>query len=119
MFSAFLIDAAYFVAAFLFLYGLKRMASPVTARSGIVVAGGGMLVAVVAAFLYGFDVSPRAEAHLGTNLFLLILALGLGTGWAWFDLAVSCLCLSGSAGAELCCASGSLGRAGRGWPGPS
>ena len=85
MFSAFLIDAAYFVAAFLFLYGLKRMASPVTARSGIIVAGGGMLVAVVAAFLYGFDVSPRAEAHLGTNLFLLILALGLGTGWAWFS----------------------------------
>ena len=26
MFSTFLIDAAYFVAAFLFLYGLKRMA---------------------------------------------------------------------------------------------
>ncbi len=85
MFSAFLIDAAYFVAAFLFLYGLKRMASPVTARSGIVVAGGGMVLAVVAAFLYGFDVAPRAEPYLGTNLLLLVIALGLGVTWAWFS----------------------------------
>ncbi|MEH6492615.1 NAD(P)(+) transhydrogenase (Re/Si-specific) subunit beta [Halopseudomonas sp.] len=85
MFSAFLIDAAYFVAAFLFLYGLKRMASPVTARSGIVVAGGGMVLAVAAAFLYGFDVAPRAEPYLGTNLLLLVIALGLGVTWAWFS----------------------------------
>ena len=37
-----LIDIAYFATAFLFIMGLKRMASPVTARSGIVWAGGGM-----------------------------------------------------------------------------
>ena len=35
----FVIDASYFAAAFLFIYGLKRMSSPVTARSGIVVVG--------------------------------------------------------------------------------
>ena len=85
MFSAFLIDAAYFIAAFLFLYGLKRMASPVTARSGIVIAGGGMVLAVAAAFLYGFDVSPRAQPHLGTNLLLLVIALGIGVSWAWYS----------------------------------
>ena len=85
MFSTFLIDAAYFVAAFLFLYGLKRMASPVTARSGIVVAGGGMVLAVAAAFLYGFDVSARAEPYLTTNVILLVIALGLGIGWAWIS----------------------------------
>ena len=38
----FLIDASYLLAAFLFIYGLKRMSSPVTARSGVVWAGGGM-----------------------------------------------------------------------------
>ena len=62
-----IIDASYFAAAFLFIYGLKRMSSPVTARSGIVVAGAGMLVAVLASFLYYFGVNPAALPHLGEN----------------------------------------------------
>ncbi len=61
----FIIDASYFAAAFLFIYGLKRMSSPVTARSGIVVAGIGMLVAVLASFLYYFGVNDAAKPHLG------------------------------------------------------
>ncbi len=47
-----LIQASYFVTAFLFIMGLKRMSSPVTARSGIVWAGAGMLVATLFTFLY-------------------------------------------------------------------
>ena len=35
------------VAAFLFLFGLKRMSSPVTAPSGILFAGVGMVVAIL------------------------------------------------------------------------
>ncbi|MBB5207142.1 NAD(P)(+) transhydrogenase (Re/Si-specific) subunit beta [Chiayiivirga flava] len=42
--------AAYFVAAVLFILGIKRMASPVTARKGIQQAGLGMVIAVVATF---------------------------------------------------------------------
>ena len=80
-----IIDAAYFIAAVLFVYGLKRMASPVTARSGIVLAGWGMALAVVVAFLYGFDVSARAQDHLPVNIGLVLLALGLGVGWAWYS----------------------------------
>ena len=38
--------------AFLFILGLKRMSSPVTARSGIVWAGVGMLVATLVTFFY-------------------------------------------------------------------
>lgn len=37
-------------AAVLFIFGLKRMSSPVTALSGIVVAGLGMVVAVAVSF---------------------------------------------------------------------
>ncbi len=85
MYANFIIEAAYFIAALLFIYGLKRMASPVTARSGIVVAGWGMVIAVVAAFLYGLDVNPRAEEHLTVNIILVIVALALGIGWAWFS----------------------------------
>jgi H+-translocating NAD(P) transhydrogenase subunit beta len=47
-----LIEISYFVTAFLFIMGLKRMSSPVTARSGIVWAGAGMLVATLFTFLY-------------------------------------------------------------------
>ncbi len=43
-------EASYFVAAVLFILGIKRMASPVTARRGIVQAGIGMVVATLATF---------------------------------------------------------------------
>ncbi len=83
--AALIIDASYFIAAFLFIYGLKRMSSPVTARSGIVVAGWGMVIAVVASFLYTLDVNPAARPHLGVNVTLGIIALVLGLGWAWWS----------------------------------
>jgi NAD(P) transhydrogenase subunit beta len=78
-----LIDASYLLAAFLFIYGLKRMSSPVTARSGIVVAGWGMLIAVLASFLYVFSVEEAAKPHLVVNVVLAAVALLLGLGWAW------------------------------------
>ena len=80
-----IIDASYLAAAFLFIYGLKRMSSPVTARSGIVVAGVAMLVATLASFLYVFGVGPDAQPHLSTNVTLAIAALAIGTLWAWWS----------------------------------
>lgn len=66
-------STSYFVAATLFLLGLQRMASPVTARSGIQWAGIGMVIATVATFLL-----PGLH-----NLALMIVALVLGTVGAW------------------------------------
>ncbi|GAB1597124.1 NAD(P)(+) transhydrogenase (Re/Si-specific) subunit beta [Lysobacter claricitrinus] len=66
-------DASYFVAATLFLLGLQRMASPVTARSGIRWAGAGMVIATAASFLL-----PGLH-----NLPLILLALAIGTAAAW------------------------------------
>jgi NAD(P) transhydrogenase subunit beta len=80
-----IIDTSYLAAAFLFIYGLKRMSSPVTARSGIVVAGVGMLVATLASFLYFFGVDDAARPHLTSNLALAAIALGLGTGLSWWQ----------------------------------
>jgi len=85
MHPQFIIDASYFAAAFLFIYGLKRMSSPVTARSGIVVAGLGMLVATLASFLYYFGVDEAARPHLPVNITLAATALVLGTSWAWWS----------------------------------
>ncbi|MCM2336346.1 MAG: NAD(P)(+) transhydrogenase (Re/Si-specific) subunit beta [Pseudomonas sp.] len=64
---------SYLVAATLFLLGLQRMASPVTARSGIRWAGLGMVIATAATFLL-----PGLH-----NLGLIVLALGIGTVLAW------------------------------------
>lgn len=47
-----LIEITYFVAAVLFILGLKKMSSPVTARNGIVWAGVGMVIATLATFFY-------------------------------------------------------------------
>ena len=79
------IGAADLAAALLFMYGLWRMSSPVTASSGIRVAGLGMLVAIVASFLYVFGVSATARPHLPINIVLAIVALALGGGVAWWS----------------------------------
>jgi NAD(P) transhydrogenase subunit beta len=47
-----IIEISYFIAAVLFILGLKRMSSPVTARDGIIWAGAGMLVATLITFLH-------------------------------------------------------------------
>ena len=80
-----IIGATDLAAAFLFMYGLQRMSSPVTAPSGIMVAGVGMLVAVLASFLYAFDVSETAKPHLMVNVVLAFIALILGGGVAWWS----------------------------------
>jgi NAD(P) transhydrogenase subunit beta len=82
--SNLIIGATDLVAAFLFMYGLKRMSSPVTAPSGILVAGIGMLAAVAVSFLYAFTVDAAARPHLLTNIGLGIIALAIGGGVAWW-----------------------------------
>ncbi len=72
---AWIAAASYFVAATLFLLGLQRMASPVTARSGIHWAGAGMVIATVATFLL---------PGLG-NLALIAAALVIGVSAAWIS----------------------------------
>src|ERR1700689_388668 len=80
-----IIGAPDLAAALLFLYGLKRMSSPVTAPSGIFVAGIGMLVAILASFLYVFSVSAAARPFLPMNIALALIALVLGGGVAWWS----------------------------------
>jgi len=70
-----LIQASYLVTAALFILGLKRMSSPVTARSGILWAGAGMLVATLVSFLY-----PGM-----TNYELILAAIVVGGGLAWWS----------------------------------
>ena len=70
-----LIDASYFVAAILFILGLKGMSSPVSARKGIVWAGVGMVLATVVTFL-----TPGMH-----NFALMLIAITLGGAVAWIS----------------------------------
>jgi len=68
-----LIQAAYFITALLFILGLKRMSSPLTARSGIKWAGVAMAIAVVFTMFW-----PGLH-----NIGLMLTAIFLGSIVAW------------------------------------
>jgi NAD(P) transhydrogenase subunit beta len=68
-----LIEAIYFVAAILFIYGLKRMSSPGSARDGIVWAGAGMMAATLVTFFV-----PEIS-----NFGLMIAAIVIGSAIAY------------------------------------
>jgi len=69
-----LIQVIYYIAAILFIIGLKRMSSPKTAASGVTWAGLGMLGAVVVSFLF-----PGMH-----NFILIFTAVFLGAIIAWY-----------------------------------
>lgn len=71
----FYVQAAWFLGAVLFIFGLKGMGSPVTARKGIVWAGYGMLIAIAGTFLV-----PGLQ-----NIALMLAALILGGAAAWIS----------------------------------
>ena len=73
---AMLTQLSYLVAAALFILGLKRMSSPVTAVSGVRWAGVGMLLATVATFAF---VSGAPQL----NLILVLAAIAIGGIIAW------------------------------------
>ncbi|MDP2600655.1 MAG: NAD(P)(+) transhydrogenase (Re/Si-specific) subunit beta [Deltaproteobacteria bacterium] len=68
-----IIQTAYFATAFLFIVGLKRMSSPMTARSGVIWAGIAMMLATLATFFW-----PGLS-----NYALMILAVVIGGSVAW------------------------------------
>ena len=67
--------ASYFLAAVLFILGIKRMSSPVTARKGIIQAGIGMVIATLATFAI-------TGAH-NIELIILGIAIGVIPTWLW------------------------------------
>jgi H+-translocating NAD(P) transhydrogenase subunit beta len=72
------IQFVYFLTAVLFILGLKKMSSPVTARNGIVWAGVGMVAASLAAFF-----EPGVFVH--GNVGLIIVAIAVGSSIAYIS----------------------------------
>ncbi len=71
------IQVVYFLAAVLFILGLKKMSSPVTATGGIVWAGIGMVAASLVAFF-----EPGVFTHM-SNVVLIVIAIAVGSGIAY------------------------------------
>src|SRR5580692_3307554 len=69
---------SYLAAAALFILGLKRMSSPLTAVSGVHWAGVGMLLATAVTLAFMADASTL-------NLLLVILAIAIGSIVAWIS----------------------------------
>ncbi|MGH8216070.1 MAG: NAD(P)(+) transhydrogenase (Re/Si-specific) subunit beta, partial [Rhodanobacteraceae bacterium] len=69
-----IVEAVYFIAAVLFIWGLKRMSSPRTARRGIIWAGVGMAAAILATFFL-----PGMH-----NFGWMIAAIVVGVGLSWW-----------------------------------
>ncbi len=69
-----LVEAIYFIAAVLFIWGLKRMSSPRTARRGIIWAGIGMAAAILATFFL-----PGMH-----NLLPMVIAIVAGVALSWW-----------------------------------
>jgi NAD(P) transhydrogenase subunit beta len=74
--TAMLTQLSYLVAAALFILGLKRMSSPLTAVSGVRWAGAGMLLATIATFAF-------VSGALQINLILMLAAVAVGGIIAW------------------------------------
>jgi NAD(P) transhydrogenase subunit beta len=70
-----LTQLSYLIAAALFILGLKRMSSPVTAVSGVRWAGVGMLLATIVTLAF--------MGASSLNLILVIIAIAIGTVIAW------------------------------------
>lgn len=78
--SLFLVQAAFLIAAVLFILGIKRMSSPLKARSGIQWAGVGMVLATLASFFY-----QDSEGQGLHNMPWILAALSVGVGVAWIS----------------------------------
>lgn len=70
-------DIAYLVAAFLFIFGLKELRSPKTARRGNAIASLGMALAILATLIHA---DPSA---LPLALGAMVLGSGIGAALAW------------------------------------
>jgi NAD(P) transhydrogenase subunit beta len=80
-----LVDVSYLLTAFLFIMGLKRMSSPVTARSGVIWAGWGMLVATLVTFFAPQITEAMDVQRSLLNLWLIIGAILIGGVAAWWS----------------------------------
>lgn len=72
------VQLSYLLAAVLFIFGLKAMSSPRTARKGIIWAGFGMVLATLVTFLH-------PDIHGVSNYILIVIGIAVAGVLAWWS----------------------------------
>ena len=68
------VDIAYLIAAISFIYGLKMLSHPKTARNGNIIASIGMLIAIIVTVMLGIDAEPGVPK---LNLKMIMIAMAI------------------------------------------
>ncbi len=76
-----LLELSYLIAALLFVYGLKLLSHPATARTGNLWAAGGMGLAMVTTLLLHKDANGSGISL--TNVWIILAAIGVGSAIGW------------------------------------
>ncbi|NOR76173.1 MAG: NAD(P)(+) transhydrogenase (Re/Si-specific) subunit beta [Draconibacterium sp.] len=76
-----LLELSYLIAALLFVYGLKLLSHPATARTGNLWAAGGMGLAMVTTLLLHKDGNGNGIPL--TNVWIIMAAIGVGSAIGW------------------------------------
>ena len=79
--GATLLELSYLIAALLFVYGLKLLSHPETARRGNLWAGGGMGLAMITTVLLHKSAAGRGIPLL--NIWIIVIAVGIGAVIGW------------------------------------
>lgn len=76
-----LLELSYLIAALLFVYGLKLLSHPATARTGNLWATGGMGLAMLTTLLLHKDAAENGIPL--TNVWIILAAIGVGSAIGW------------------------------------
>ncbi len=76
-----LLELSYLIAALLFVYGLKLLSHPATARTGNLWAAGGMGLAMITTLLLHKDANGAGIPL--TNVWIVMAAIGVGSAIGW------------------------------------
>ncbi len=78
------ITGTYFFAVLLFIFGLKLLSSPTTARSGNFIAGVGMLMAILVTFIYIFT-QHNDDPLFKNKVLIMIFMIFFGSVMGWIS----------------------------------
>ena len=76
-----ILELSYLLAALLFVFGLKRLSHPETARKGNMYAGAGMLLAMITTIL--LHKNDQGNGIALANIWIILSAIGVGTTIGW------------------------------------
>lgn len=79
----FYINLAFLIGAVAFVWGLRMLSSPDTARKGNIYAGIGMVIAIIATIFYRFEDANGATVEMPNNYMWILggIAIGSLVGW--------------------------------------